>query len=195
MACPCVALLILYLKIMTEIWKPILNYENFYLASSAGRIRSLERNIKHYRGGKSLYKGKIFERSSASKHGYIYVPLHKDGINKQFSVHRLIAQTFIPNPDNKPYINHKNGIKTDNRIENLEWCTASENNKHAFKIGLKNQVGSNHNRSKLTEKQVRVIKHCINLGMRNCEIAKYFPVVASNIGMIRNHKGWNHVII
>jgi len=68
--------------------------------------------------------------------GYKYVTLCKDEKPKKYLVHRLVAEHYIPNPENKPLINHKNGIKTDNRIENLEWCTSSENNRHAHQMGL-----------------------------------------------------------
>lgn len=71
------------------------------------------------------------------KNGYLSIALRNGETRKQYSVHRLIAKAFIPNPKNKPDVNHKNGIKTDNRIENLEWMTRSENNKHSFDTGLK----------------------------------------------------------
>ena len=150
--------------------------------------------VKHYRGGKLLLKEKIL-KSNKNNCGYSFVLLHKNGIGKQFYVHRLIAGIFIPNLKNKPCVNHKNGIKTDNRVENLEWCTPKENNEHAFKIGLKDQTGERHNRSKLTNRQVRVIKHCINLKMINSDIAKYFPTIPSNIGNIRTNNTWAHIKI
>lgn len=72
--------------------------------------------------------------------GYYRIGMRKYGKQKHYSVHRIIAQTFIPNPDNKPIVNHINGIKTDNRVENLEWVTASENQLHAYKTGLNDNV-------------------------------------------------------
>lgn len=71
------------------------------------------------------------------RYGYDTLCLNKDGKFKTMTAHRLIAKAFIPNPENKPAINHKNGIKDDNRVENLEWCTGSENIQHAFDTGLK----------------------------------------------------------
>lgn len=71
-----------------------------------------------------------------NKNGYLQVYLCKDGEKQHFRLHKLIANIFIPNPDNKPQINHINGNKTDNRVYNLEFCTCSENNQHAFKLGL-----------------------------------------------------------
>lgn len=72
-----------------------------------------------------------------NKQGYVYLPLCINGIKRRYFAHRLVAITFIPNPNNKPFINHINGNKQDNRVENLEWCTQQENNIHALKTGLR----------------------------------------------------------
>lgn len=119
-----------------EEWREIEGYPA-YSVSNMGRIKSKERYVK-FRNGKRLVKGQIMKMPQ-NFDGYHCCMLRvgTDTIQKSFRVHRLVAAAFIPNPNNLPVVNHINGIKTDNRVENLEWVTSSENAKHAFKIGLR----------------------------------------------------------
>lgn len=124
-----------------EIWKDIEGYKGSYQASNLGPIKSLDR----FDSAGHKLKGKIL-KGYINPDGYRQVTLCNGNI-KTCVVHRIIALTFIPNPENKPYINHKKGIKIDNRVSELEWCTPSENNKHAYDIGLKRK-GKEHHFSK-----------------------------------------------
>lgn len=117
-----------------EIWKDIKGFEGIYQVSSFGNVRSY-----HKRGGQHRYyisKSPILLSGVLWSNGYYFVTLRNNGIIRPQSIHRLVADAFLPNPNNYSDVNHKNGIKTDNRVENLEWCTRSYNIKHSFDNGL-----------------------------------------------------------
>lgn len=124
-----------------EVFKDILGYEGLYQISNYGRVKSLKRKNIFYCGLRKEYaerpvKEKILSISKSNR-GYLQVCLTKNGKYKTFLVHRLVAQTFIPNPLNKLTVNHIDGNKENNCVNNLEWATSSENIKHAFTIGIK----------------------------------------------------------
>lgn len=124
---------------MEEIWKDIKGYEGFYQVSNLGRVRKPIKN--GFRYVKSSPRGS--QRSSKTKEKYMGVSLSKNGIRKGFSVHRLVAEAFIQNEHKYPYINHINGIKDDNRVFNLEWCTQKQNVRHAYDVlNIRNHYGS-----------------------------------------------------
>lgn len=106
-----------------EIWKNIEGFENYQI-SSYGRVKS------YYNNKESILK------QIKDSHGYYFVNLYKNKISKISYLHRLVSENFIENPENKPQVNHKDGIKTNNHISNLEFCTAKENIQHAFLTGL-----------------------------------------------------------
>ena len=117
-----------------EIWKDIIGYEGYYQISSLGKIKS----IKRFRGnGKGGYIQKEKYIKGWTNGGYIRVSLCSLLFKQGFFLHRIIAVAFIPNPENKPCINHIDGNKKNNSLNNLEWVTYSENNQHAFDIGLR----------------------------------------------------------
>lgn len=126
---------------MEEIWKDVFGYEGYYQVSNIGNIKGVDRIIKYKSDGERLYKGINFKQET-TKDGYKRVVLMKEGVKQRYMVHRLVAQTFIENPENKPYINHIDGDKGNNVVANLEWCTNSENVLHADSIGLRDM--SNH---------------------------------------------------
>lgn len=173
-------------------FKPINNvdeYDNCYCVSPKGTVVSPSFVD---RAGK-LRKGKVLAQHKRGK-GYLYVGLMKNGKQIGVSVHRLVAEAFIPNPENKSEVNHINGIKTDNRVENLEWVTPSENVLHAFRTGLRKPIvakGEQNNKAKLTDSAVIEIR-------KSDETAEYlskkYDVSKSAIYKVRQGVRWKHLL-
>lgn len=121
-----------------EIWKDIQGYEGLYQCSNLGRIKSLNRYKQARNGSISSFK-EIIKKLQTTRKGYLVVTLNRNKERKTFFVHRLVAQAFIPNPDNKPQIDHINTNRTDNRVNNLRWVTPLENSNNPLtKENLKN---------------------------------------------------------
>lgn len=173
---------------------PLKNFEGIYEISLTGIVRStLIRRAKSGRtpSGKPL-------RQILSRSGYYQIYLRKTvnrASQKPFFIHRLIAINFIPNPENKPCINHINSIRTDNSIANLEWVTYSENNKHAYKFG--NQIrtfGESHNQTKLKENQVLEIRSKYSFRIYTLKrLSKEFNISVGAVQAIVERKTWKHI--
>lgn len=158
--------------------------------------------IKKIEGSKDYTvssKGEVFNskglllRPKLTVTGYLSIGYVTDsGKKKHEFVHRIVAKTFIPNPENKGLVNHKNGIKTDNVISNLEWVTPSENMRHAVST-LKIGVGENNGNSSITEDEALCVIHLLEEGYRNIEISEASDIPVHIISMIRAGKCWTHL--
>jgi len=133
---------------MQEIWKDIKGYEGYYQISNFGNVKSLKRKRYNHRLQKIIeISTEKFLKPFADKKGYLRIKLQSNTNKRTISIHKLVAQTFISNPNNYPQINHIDGVKTNNCVNNLEWCTCSYNVQEAFRLGL-SKKGKNHFRSK-----------------------------------------------
>lgn len=117
---------------MTEIWKSIQGYEGLYEVSNLGNVRGLDRPFRN-KQGIAMMKGRVLTPFYDSKQGYYKVKLCKDGKHKNFRIHRLVALAFLENPFNYTDVNHKDEDKTNNNVDNLEWCTRKYNNNYGTK--------------------------------------------------------------
>lgn len=180
-----------------ELWKSIKGYEGLYEVSNQGRIRSVDRLCSRNIVGLENYtkRGRVL-KPRHQRQGYVLVALwNKKGERKDILTHRLVAKTFIKNPKEKKTVNHKNGAKDDNRVENLEWATQLENNRHSRESGFftKDKKGENNPSAKLEERDVRMVKMACEMGLSNKTIAGIFKVSKSAIGLIRTGRNWGHI--
>lgn len=137
-------------------WKTIPDYNGLYEASDDGHIRSVTRKITSCTGQEYMHHGKEL-KPDVLKNGYSIVHLMKDGSRKARYIHRLVAETFLPNEENLPTVNHIDGDKKNCSVQNLEWSSYSSNNQHAYDTGLKPR-GEGFYNAKLCEDDVREIR-------------------------------------
>ena len=124
------------MSVKCEIWKDIPKYEGLYQVSNLGRVKSIPHIIKANKDGGTRITEERIKSTNVGWHGYVWVSLSKKGKCKTYSVHRIVARVFIKNPSGLKYVNHKDGNKKNNHVNNLEWCTAHENQIHASEMGL-----------------------------------------------------------
>lgn len=164
-----------------EIWKDVLGYEGYYQVSNLGRVKSLDRVVLR-KGHNMNLKGKII-KPQLNEFGYQMVVLIKMAKSKSIKIHQLVANAFIPNPENLPCINHKDGLKRNNHATNLEWCTYSQNHKHAYDMGLKKPYernGEKNPKAKFTNEEVTQIRR-IHKHVGTAELASKYGVHVDTI--------------
>jgi NUMOD4 motif/HNH endonuclease len=174
------------------IWKDVPGYEGLYSVSDDGKIKSHARTaIIVNRWGATVHRP-VEEKLvalSRDKYGYLKAKLSKGGVVKFRTVHRIVAEAFISNPNVKPEVNHINGVKSDNRVSNLEWATAQENQQHSRTV-LGNFVAEKNPTVKLTKADAIAISELCASGMKNVDIAARFNCERSTVSNIRNGKHW-----
>ena len=169
---------------MQEVWRDIPKYEGLYQVSNCGQIRSLDRVVRGGYAGSYVRKGAL-KKQSADEEGYLNVCLYKDGKPNMFRVHRLVAEAFIPNPENKPEVNHKDSRTDNNCADNLEWCTRSENMLHAYDKGKATPHSKlSQARSISIEKRSIPVK-CLELNRTFSSMAEAERITGVSIEMIR----------
>lgn len=177
-------------------WKNVVGYENLYLVSDTGIIKALKKvrgmpcqwdGVKNK--GSRIYPEKIMIYQT-DKDGYFRVKLFKESIAQHYRVNRIVAIAFIPNPENKPLVNHKDGNKQNNSVSNLEWATNRENLDHAMNTGLMKDI------RKFTESDVIRIKTLHKSGLITAkEVAAEFNCHVNYVYLIFENKRWKHIKI
>ena len=175
-----------------EKWKDIKFFDG-YQVSNTGLVKSKEKFIKGY-GSRIKHQKERILKSVPNHSGYHRLTLRSNNKSFNASVHRLVAEAFIPNPLNKTEVNHIDGDKSNNCVSNLEWTTPSENQKHSYKTGLHSQTGSRNGFSKINESIVSDIRKMYDSGNISCTaIAHRYKLSVPTVSMIVNRKTWKHV--
>lgn len=175
-----------------EIWKDVVGFEGYYEVSNKGNVRSVDRHVpSKSRLGTVKYDFYPSQPIKAREvyGGYQQVKLNRNGKFPR-AIHRLVAQAFIPNPDSLPEVNHIDGNKANNCVENLEWVNRSGNSKHAYETNL-TKSGAKHHYAKLTEKLVAEILHVNNTTkLTYTLIGRLFNVCAESVSNMCRGKSW-----
>lgn len=178
-----------------EIWRDIQGYEGRYQISNIGRLKSLKRATQGTRSDGSTYTQQIRETmllQTYNSTGYLGSSLYYAGVGTRCFTHRLVAQAFIPNPDNLPQVNHIDGDKSNNTIENLEWVSAKTNMIHGFTTGLITvPSGAESAHAKLTWEEVRYIRGNPE-GMLQKELAAMFGIGCSTVSHVQHYKTYKN---
>lgn len=183
-------------------WRPVPGWEGLYEVSSDGQVRSLPRRVVRRNGTVQNFKGKLLSPALNSC-GYPCARLSDDvnGRREYQRVHRLVGQAFIENPSSLPQINHKNGCKSDNRVENLEWTDDKGNRTHAWRIDLRTRKhlpikrGEDNPIAKLTERDVlEARRERYEIGTPFRRIAERFGVSKKTIQYAISGRSWAHVL-
>lgn len=184
---------------MEEFWKPCPDYEQYYEVSTLGRIRTRRVFIPNESlfgdvGG--YFKKQSIKTQTVNRDGYMTTKLCKDGKCLRRTVHRMVAKAFLENPDNLSQVNHIDGDKTNNQVDNLEWISPSGNIIHAYATGLMNTEhlkGEKNNKAKLTADDVRKIKKMFSRGAEVKDIADAYGVSRTTIYYIKSGRTWKEV--
>jgi hypothetical protein len=175
------------LKFICEMWRPCPGYETSYEVSSLGSVRSIDRIAGKRRG---VVKSKIL-KPYINRRGYLEVRLFAQSSSLPRIVHRLVAKAFIDNPKNLPQVNHIDGNKFNNASDNLEWINNSENQKHAYKLGLQpSRAGEKNSKAKITDKDVTLLKQLYNSGKSVVEVSNMMNVSLGSTRQIIYGRTW-----
>lgn len=176
-------------RVLDEYFK---EYNADYIVSSEGYVISLER-LKRYSDGRVELQQTRKLKPTLNSNGYYHISFYVDGVQSRRPLHRVVAELFIANPESLQCVNHIDGNKLNNCVDNLEWISLEDNTRHAAKNGLI-ASGSRHGNAKLNEVSVSFIKLAINKGLSNKAIAALNGVSEGAIGQIRKGNNWKNVI-
>ncbi len=177
---------------MIEVWKSINGYDGLYEVSNYGRVRSLD----HYDCLGRLQRGRVLKPQRDGKGLYLHIGLWKDGKSKPRNIHRLVAEAFIPNPNNLPEVNHKDENKLNNSVSNLEWCDHKYNNNYGSKVNY--YKGSKNPQAKLTTEQIidirkQYVPYSKTHGLKS--LSEKYGISQSHLSHIINGSRWGWLVV
>lgn len=169
-----------------ERWRDVPGYEGIYEVSDKGRVRTLVTRVRGYKAGTLLKQGTNVD-------GYKTVTLLKDGVSQQTYVHRIVMLSFVGEPGEHE-VNHKNGVKDDNRLENLEYMSHGDNMRHAvYELKVYRPYGERHPRARLTDEDVQTIRARFAGGAKRNALANEYGLTPAAIYQIVNRRTWKHI--